>query len=70
MKKLSPIGKGHHSEEYPVGFYTEGDRIKSWCGVGEAVLKADQYVLMIRSSKDDIARARSVLVRPRELEAA
>jgi hypothetical protein len=34
MKKLSLIGKGYHSEEHPVGFYTTGDRIKSWGGVG------------------------------------
>jgi hypothetical protein len=33
-KKLSLIGKGYHSEEKPVGFYTVGDRIKSWGGVG------------------------------------
>jgi hypothetical protein len=29
-KKLSLIGKGYHSEQQPVGFYTAGDRIKSW----------------------------------------
>ena len=34
MKKLSVVGKGYHSEEHPVGFYTAGDRIKSWGGVG------------------------------------
>lgn len=34
VKKLSLIGKGYHSEEKPVGFYTAGDRIKSWGGVG------------------------------------
>ena len=34
MKKLSLVGKGYHSEEHPVGFYTVGDRIKSWGGVG------------------------------------
>jgi len=34
MKKLSLIGKGYHSEEKPVGFYTIGDRIKAWGGVG------------------------------------
>ena len=34
MKKLSLVGKGYHSEEHPVGFYTAGDRIKSWGGVG------------------------------------
>ena len=30
MKKLSLVGKGYHSEEQPMGFYTTGDRIKSW----------------------------------------
>lgn len=34
MKKLSIIGKGYHSEEHPVGFYTTGDRMKSWGGFG------------------------------------
>jgi hypothetical protein len=34
MKKLSIIGKGFHSEEKPVGFYTTGDRVKSWGGIG------------------------------------
>ncbi len=30
VTKLSLIGKGYHSEEHPVGFYTAGDKIKSW----------------------------------------
>ncbi|MBH1969984.1 DUF1269 domain-containing protein [Moraxellaceae bacterium AER2_44_116] len=34
LKKLSLVGKGSHSEEYPVGFYTTEDRIKSWGGAG------------------------------------
>ncbi|WP_018607999.1 DUF1269 domain-containing protein [Uliginosibacterium gangwonense] len=34
VKKLSLVGKGYHSEEHPVGFYSTGDRIKSWGGVG------------------------------------
>ena len=34
VKKLSLIGKGYHSEEHPVGFYTMGDRIKTWGGLG------------------------------------
>ena len=34
MKKLSLVGKGFHSEEHPVGFYTVGDRIKSWGSIG------------------------------------
>ena len=34
MKKLSILGKGYHSEEYPVGFYTSGDRMKTWGGTG------------------------------------
>lgn len=34
LTKLSLIGKGYHSEENPLGFYTAGDRIKSWGGMG------------------------------------
>ena len=34
VKKLSIIGKGYHTEETPIGFYTLGDRIKSWGGMG------------------------------------
>ena len=34
LKKLSLVGKGSHSEEYPVGFYTTEDWIKSWGGAG------------------------------------
>jgi len=34
MKKLSLVGKGYHSEEKPMGFYTIGDRIKAWGGTG------------------------------------
>jgi uncharacterized membrane protein len=34
MKQLSIIGKGFHPEEYPVGFYSLGDRMKTWGGVG------------------------------------
>lgn len=33
-KELSLIGKGYHNEQHPVGFYTAGDRIKSWGGAG------------------------------------
>ncbi|MGD8842078.1 MAG: hypothetical protein PVJ83_01270 [Gammaproteobacteria bacterium] len=34
MKLLSIVGKGYHSEQHPVGFYTMGDRMKSWGGLG------------------------------------
>lgn len=34
VKTLSLVGKGYHSEEHPVGFYTAGDRIRSWGGTG------------------------------------
>jgi len=34
VKKISLIGKGYHSEEHPIGFYTVGDKMKSWGGVG------------------------------------
>jgi len=34
VKKLSLVGKGYHTEEHPLGFYTVGDRIKTWGGTG------------------------------------
>ncbi|MEN9578417.1 MAG: hypothetical protein RJA70_1426 [Pseudomonadota bacterium] len=34
MKRLSIIGKGFHTEEHAMGFYTTGDRIKHWAGNG------------------------------------
>jgi len=34
LGKLSLVGKGHHSDERPVGFYTMGDSIRSWGGIG------------------------------------
>jgi hypothetical protein len=34
VRKLSLIGKGYHSNEHPIGFYTAGDRIKAWGGTG------------------------------------
>ena len=34
VKKVSLVGKGYHTEEHPVGFYTVGDKIKAWGGAG------------------------------------
>ena len=34
IKKLSLIGKGYHSDEHPVGFYTTGNKIATWGGTG------------------------------------
>jgi hypothetical protein len=34
LKTLSLVGKGYHSEEKPMGFYTSGDRIKAWGETG------------------------------------
>jgi hypothetical protein len=34
IKKVSIIGKDYHSEENVVGYYTAGDRMKSWGGIG------------------------------------
>jgi hypothetical protein len=34
LRRLSIIGKGYHTEERPLGFYTAGDRIKTWGGTG------------------------------------
>jgi hypothetical protein len=30
MKKLSIVGKDYHTEEYVVGYYNSGDRMKTW----------------------------------------
>ena len=30
MKNLSVVGKGYHTDEKVVGFYSSGDRIKFW----------------------------------------
>ena len=34
VKKLSLVGRGYHSEEHPMGFYTVADKIKAWGGAG------------------------------------
>lgn len=34
VRKLSLIGKGYHSEEHPVGFYSTGDKICAWGSTG------------------------------------
>ena len=34
VTKLSIIGKGYHTEEKLMGFYTKGDRIKAWGASG------------------------------------
>jgi hypothetical protein len=34
VKQLSLVGKGYHSEEHPIGFYSTGDRIKTWGATG------------------------------------
>jgi hypothetical protein len=34
VKKLSLVGKGYHSEEHPVGFYSTGDKVRSWGATG------------------------------------
>lgn len=34
MRSLSLVGKGCHSEEQAMGFYTCGDRVKAWGGRG------------------------------------
>lgn len=34
VTRLSLVGKGWHSQEHPLGFYTTGDRIKAWGGTG------------------------------------
>ena len=34
MKKLSIVGKGYHTEEKLIGFYSTGDRVRFWGGRG------------------------------------
>lgn len=34
MKRLSIVGKGFHTEEHALGFYTSGDRMKFWAERG------------------------------------
>lgn len=34
VKKLSLVGKGYHTEEHPLGFYTLGDKVRAWGGTG------------------------------------
>jgi uncharacterized membrane protein len=34
IKKISIVGKDYHSEEKVVGYYSTGDRMKSWGGLG------------------------------------
>src|SRR3984885_3517784 len=34
IKKVSIVGKDYHTEEKVVGYYTTGDRMKSWGGLG------------------------------------
>lgn len=36
VDKLSLVGKGYHGEEHPMGIYGQGDRIKTWGGIGAA----------------------------------
>jgi len=131
MRQLSIVGRGYHTEEHPIGFYTKGDRIRSWGKFGvfwgamwgllfspavfvlpglgvlamagpvvtmlvsaleggvvvgtlsalgcamlelgiqhdkviqyEVALKADQFMLIVHGSNDDIQRARTQLESP------
>ena len=34
MTQLSLVGKGYHTEEKPMGFYTVADKVKAWGGAG------------------------------------
>lgn len=34
VKKLSLVGKGYHTEEHPIGFYTLGDKVMTWGKTG------------------------------------
>lgn len=34
VNKLSLLGKGYHTEEHPLGFYSTGGRMKAWGDIG------------------------------------
>jgi hypothetical protein len=34
LRRLSLVGEGYHSEETPTGFYTTGDRMRTWGAAG------------------------------------
>jgi hypothetical protein len=34
MRRLSIVGKGFHEEQHPMGFFTTGDRARSWGAAG------------------------------------
>jgi hypothetical protein len=34
MRQLSIVGKGYHTNEQVIGFYTRGERLKTWGGIG------------------------------------
>jgi hypothetical protein len=34
MSSLSLVGKGYHTEEKPMGFYTTGDKVRAWGSTG------------------------------------
>jgi len=34
ITKVSILGKDYHTEENVVGYYTAGDRMKAWGGIG------------------------------------
>lgn len=84
--KRSLIGKGQHSEEHPLGFYSACDHIKAWGGMGaafsqldvnqkhairyEAALKVDTYVLMVHGTDAEVAQAHAVLSKADSWKAA
>jgi hypothetical protein len=45
VKKLSLVGKGYHSEEHPLGFYSTGDKVKAWGGIWGLLLAPAVFVL-------------------------
>ena len=42
ITQVSIIGKDYHTQENVVGYYTTGDRMKSWGGLGHSETKCNQ----------------------------
>ncbi len=41
IKKLSIVGKDHHTDEHVVGYFNAGDRMKYWGKLGEVLVAVD-----------------------------
>lgn len=58
MKRLSIAGRGFHTEEHALGFYTSGDRIKHWGAAGK---REGSWCWRTEPTQSSSTRARTVL---------